>query len=66
MTDDKVLTALASLAVILLVGAVFGRLHGGDKNAANAALLKKVLLRTMTVLVRLNMAPPNAPPPPPL
>ena len=36
MTEDKVLTGLASLAVILLVGAVFGRLHGasGDKNAA--------------------------------
>jgi len=36
MTDDKVLTGLASLTVILLVGAVFGRLHGasGDKNAA--------------------------------
>ncbi len=36
MTEDKVLTGLASLTVILLVGAVFGRLHGasGDKNAA--------------------------------
>jgi hypothetical protein len=28
MTEDKVLTGLASLAVILLVGAVFGRLRG--------------------------------------
>ena len=38
MTEDKVLAGLASLAVILLVGAVFGRLHGasGDKKRPSA------------------------------
>jgi hypothetical protein len=48
MTDDKILTGLASLALILVAGAVFGRLHGGGQNK-NAAIGDRVMCGLLTL-----------------
>jgi hypothetical protein len=61
MTEDKVLTGLASLAVILLVGAVFGRLHGasGDKNAAIGDRVMCGLLALPLIALAIRLAFPG-------
>src|SRR6516164_9920672 len=63
MTEDKVLTGLASLAVILLVGAVFGRLHGasGDKNAAIGDRVMCGLLALPLIALAIRLAFPASP-----
>jgi ABC-type dipeptide/oligopeptide/nickel transport system permease subunit len=63
MTEDKVLAGLASLAVILLVGAVFGRLHGasGDKNAAIGDRVMCGLLALPLIALAIRVAFPASP-----
>ncbi len=63
MTEDKVLTGLASLTVILLVGAVFGRLHGasGDKNAAIGDRVMCGLLALPLIALAIRLAFPASP-----
>src|SRR5215468_9429604 len=42
MTEDKILTGLGSLAIVLVAGAVFGRLHGAGETK-NVAIGDRVM-----------------------
>lgn len=63
MTEEKILTGLASLALILIVGAVFGRLHGaGDvKNAAVGDRVMCGLLSLPLIALAVRLAFPQRP-----
>jgi hypothetical protein len=64
MTEDKILTGLASLAMILVAGAVFGRLHGTGDNR-NVAIGDRVmcgLLALPLIALAIRLAFPRSSP----
>jgi ABC-type dipeptide/oligopeptide/nickel transport system permease subunit len=63
MTEDKVLAGIASLVVILLVGAVFGRLHGagGDTHTAIGDRVMCGLLALPLIALAIRVAFPASP-----
>ena len=65
MSEDKILTGLASLAMILVAGAVFGRLYGTKEEDRRAAVGDRVmcgLLALPLIALAIRLAFPRSAP----